>query len=254
MEPVRLEILLDDKTLKGMRSVEGNLGSIGQYTEAVIANLESQLKSLQKQFKQAMSTGVNTDAQMADIQALQGVIGQLKAELEELKKIGKGKLLKLDISPYITAEVQALSSAEQKMKVIIANMQQDLDALRQKSLEATVTGVVNEQDQTKIKTLEAGIRSLTAELDKYTASKNRSNETPVIQDDPAPRLNNVKLWDRRCSFWPSPTTSPCLPMRWLRRGKNMKRLLPQERKPPLCGNRYFPPCSPGRRQWLRQLP
>ena len=99
MEPVRLEILLDDKTLKGMRSVEGNLGSIGQYTEAVIANLESQLKSLQKQFKQAMSTGVNTDAQMADIQALQGVIGQLKAELEELKKIGKGKLLKLDISP-----------------------------------------------------------------------------------------------------------------------------------------------------------
>ena len=193
MEPVRLEILLDDKTLKGMRSVEGNLGSIGQYTEAVIANLESQLKSLQKQFKQAMSTGVNTDAQMADIQALQGVIGQLKAELEELKKIGKGKLLKLDISPYITAEVQALSSAEQKMKVIIANMQQDLDALRQKSLEATVTGVVNEQDQTKIKTLEAGIRSLTAELDKYTASKNRSNETPVIQDDPAPRLNNVKM-------------------------------------------------------------
>ncbi|MCS2936922.1 hypothetical protein [Bacteroides faecis] len=193
MEPVRLEILLDDKTLKGMRSVEGNLGSMGKYTEAVIANLESQLKSLQKQFKQAMSTGVNTDAQMADIQALQGVIGQLKAELEELKKIGKGKLLKLDISPYITAEVQALSSAEQKMKVIIANMQQDLDALRQKSLEATVTGVVNEQDQTKIKTLEAGIRSLTAELDKYTASKNRSNETPVIQDDPAPRLNNVKM-------------------------------------------------------------
>ena len=193
MEPVRLEILLDDKTLKGMRSVEGNLGSMGKYTEAVIANLEPQLKSLQKQFKQAMSTGVNTDAQMADIQALQGVIGQLKAELEELKKIGKGKLLKLDISPYITAEVQALSSAEQKMKVIIANMQQDLDALRQKSLEATVTGVVNEQDQTKIKTLEVGIRSLTAELDKYTASKNRSNETPVIQDDPAPKLNNVKM-------------------------------------------------------------
>lgn len=193
MEPVRLEILLDDKTLKGMRSVEGNLGSMGKYTEAVIANLESQLKSLQKQFKQAMSTGVNTDAQMADIQALQGVIGQLKAELEELKKIGKGKLLKLDISPYITAEVQALSSAEQKMKVIIANMQQDLDALRQKSLEATVTGVVNEQDQTKIKTLEVGIRSLTAELDKYTASKNRSNETPVIQDDPTPKLNNVKM-------------------------------------------------------------
>lgn len=193
MEPVRLEILLDDKTLKGMRSVEGNLGSMGKYTEAVIANLESQLKDLQKQFKQAMSTGVNTNAQMAEIQALQGVIGQLKAELEELKKIGKGNPLKLDITPYITAEVQALSSAEQKMKVIIANMQRDLDVLRQKSLEATVTGVVNEQDQTKIKMLEAGIRSLTAELDKYTASKNRSNGIPVIQEDPAPKLNNLKM-------------------------------------------------------------
>lgn len=193
MEPVRLEILLDDKTLKGMRSVEGGLGELGKYTEAVIANLESQLKDLQKQFKQAMSTGVNTNAQMAEIQALQGVIGQLKAELEELKKIGKGNPLKLDITPYITAEVQALSSAEQKMKVIIANMQRDLDVLRQKSLGATVTGVVNEQDQTKIKMLEAGIRSLTAELDKYTASKNRSNGIPVIQEDPAPKLNNLKM-------------------------------------------------------------
>lgn len=193
MEPVRLEILLDDKTLKGMRSVEGNLGSMGKYTEAVIANLESQLKDLQKRFKQAMSTGVNTDAQMAEIQALAGVIEQLKTELKDLQKIGKGRLLKLDISPYITAEVQALSTAEQKVKAIIAAMQRDLDVLRQKSLEATATGFINEQDQTRIKTLEVGIRSLTAELDKYTASKNRSNGTPIMQDNPAPKLNNVKM-------------------------------------------------------------
>ena len=193
MEPVRLEILLDDKTLKGMRSVEGNLGSMGKYTEAVIANLESQLKDLQKRFKQAMSTGVNTDAQMAEIQALAGVIEQLKTELKDMQKIGKGRLLKLDISSYITAEVQALSTAEQKVKAIITAMQRDLDVLRQKSLLATAAGFIDEQDQTRIKTLEAGIRSLTAELDKYTASKNRSNETPVIRDDPAPKLNNVKM-------------------------------------------------------------
>ena len=166
---------------------------MGKYTEAVIANLESQLKDLQKRFKQAMSTGVNTDAQMAEIQALAGVIGQLKTELKDLQKIGKGRLLKLDISPYITAEVQALSTAEQKVKAIIAAMQRDLDVLRQKSLEATATGFINEQDQTRIKTLEVGIRSLTAELDKYTASKNRSNGAPIMQDDPAPKLNNVKM-------------------------------------------------------------
>ena len=58
MEPVRLEILLDDKTLKGMRSVEGNLGDMGKYTQAVIAQLESQLKDLQNQFKQAMASGM----------------------------------------------------------------------------------------------------------------------------------------------------------------------------------------------------
>ena len=85
MEPVRLEILLDDKTLKGMRSVEGNLGDMGKYTQAVIAQLESQLKDLQNQFKQAMASGTNSDAQMADIQALTGVIEQLKAELKELE-------------------------------------------------------------------------------------------------------------------------------------------------------------------------
>lgn len=193
MEPVKLEILLDDKTLKGMRSVEGGLGELGKYTEAVIANLETQLKELQKQFKQAMSTGVNTDAQMAEIQALGGVIEQLKTDLKDLQKISKGRLLKLDISSYITAEVQALSTAEEKVRAIIAAMQRDLDVLRQKSLEATATGFIDEQDQTRIKTLEAGIRSLTAELDKYTASKNRSNGTPIMQDDPAPKINNLKM-------------------------------------------------------------
>mgnify|MGYP000921283390 CR=1 FL=1 len=43
MEPVRLEILLDDKTLKGMRSVEGNLSGIGLYAKQVIAQLEQEL-------------------------------------------------------------------------------------------------------------------------------------------------------------------------------------------------------------------
>lgn len=89
MEPVRLEILLDDKTLKGMRSVEGNLSGIGLYAKQVIAQLEQELATLQERFKQAMATGTNTDAQMADIQALQGVIRQLKAELQGLEELKK---------------------------------------------------------------------------------------------------------------------------------------------------------------------
>lgn len=87
MEPVRLEILLDDKTLKGMRSVEGNLSGIGLYAKQVIAQLEQELLELQKQYRKAMAAGTNTDAQMADIQALQGVVRQLKTELQDLEAV-----------------------------------------------------------------------------------------------------------------------------------------------------------------------
>lgn len=105
MEPVRLEILLDDKTLKGMRSVEGNLSGIGLYAKQVIAQLEQELLELQKQYRNAMAAGTNTDAQMADIQALQGVIRQLKAELqgleEQKKKTGSTPLMGDDPAPKL---------------------------------------------------------------------------------------------------------------------------------------------------------
>ena len=135
MEPVRLEILLDDKTLKGMRSVEGNLGDMGKYTQAVIAQLESQLKDLQNQFKQAMASGANSDAQMADIQALTGVIEQLKAELKELeaqkKKTSSTPILGDDPAPklnnvkmsmqQIARELPALAMGPQMFFLAISN-------------------------------------------------------------------------------------------------------------------------------------
>lgn len=105
MEPVRLEILLDDKTLKGLRSVEGNLSGIGLYAKQVIAQLEQELATLQERFRQAMTAGTNTDAQMADIQALQGVVRQLKTELqgleEQKKKTGSTPLMGDDPAPKL---------------------------------------------------------------------------------------------------------------------------------------------------------
>lgn len=105
MEPVRLEILLDDKTLKGLRSVEGNLGNMGQFAKLVIAQLEQELATLQERFRQAMAAGTNTDAQMADIQALQGVVRQLKTELqgleEQKKKTGSTPLVKDNPAPKL---------------------------------------------------------------------------------------------------------------------------------------------------------
>lgn len=135
MEPVRLEILLDDKTLKGLRSVEGNLGNMSQFAKLVIAQLEQELATLQERFKQAMAAGTNTDAQMADIQALQGVIRQLKTELqgleEQKKKTGSIPLMGDDPAPklnnvrmsmqQIARELPSLAMAPQMFFLAISN-------------------------------------------------------------------------------------------------------------------------------------
>ena len=135
MEPVRLEILLDDKTLKGMRSVEGNLSGIGLYAKQVIAQLEQELATLQERFRQAMAAGTNTDAQMADIQALQGVVRQLKTELqgleEQKKKTGSIPLMGDDPAPklnnvrmsmqQIARELPSLAMGPQMFFLAISN-------------------------------------------------------------------------------------------------------------------------------------
>lgn len=135
MEPVRLEILLDDKTLKGLRSVEGNLGNMSQFAKLVIAQLEQELATLQERFRQAMAAGTNTDAQMADIQALQGVVRQLKTELqgleEQKKKTGSTPLMGDDPAPklnnvrmsmqQIARELPSLAMAPQMFFLAISN-------------------------------------------------------------------------------------------------------------------------------------
>lgn len=135
MEPVRLEILLDDKTLKGLRSVEGNLGNMSQFAKLVIAQLEQELAALQERFRQAMAAGTNTDAQMADIQALQGVVRQLRTELqgleEQKKKTGSTPLMKDDPAPklnnvrmsmqQIARELPSLAMGPQMFFLAISN-------------------------------------------------------------------------------------------------------------------------------------
>lgn len=135
MEPVRLEILLDDKTLKGLRSVEGNLGNMSQFAKLVIAQLEQELATLQERFRQAMAAGTNTDAQMADIQALQGVVRQLKTELqgleEQKKKTGSTPLMGDDPAPklnnvrmsmqQIARELPSLAMGPQMFFLAISN-------------------------------------------------------------------------------------------------------------------------------------
>lgn len=129
MEPVRLEILLDDKTLKGLRSVEGNLGNMSQFAKLVIAQLEQELATLQKRFKQAMAAGTNTDAQMADIQALQGVIRQLKTELQDLEAVKRKTSSTPVAGQQVTASIEDITKKTNNLRLQFQQVARELPSL-----------------------------------------------------------------------------------------------------------------------------
>lgn len=194
MEPIRLEIFLDDRTRGGMQSAERNITGLETRMQEVINILRKELTGLQSAFKDALSTGVSSPSDLADIQALKGKIVELEEELKRLKKQAEVPVKPdIDLSGYITDEIRAMESAGERVKAIIINIQKDIDSLRQKSLESTATGVVNPEDTAKIKALEAQVRSLTETLMKYEVAKQESNDTPIMRYDPAPKLNNVKM-------------------------------------------------------------
>lgn len=89
MKPVRLEILIDDKTMQGLNSVKGNLGATEQFYKQIIGQLKKELTDLQQKMKTAMAEGISTDKQAAEIQALTGVVNQLTDELENLTRAKK---------------------------------------------------------------------------------------------------------------------------------------------------------------------
>lgn len=194
MEPIRLEIFLDDRTRGGMQSAERNITGLETRMQEVINILKKELVGLQSAFKDALSTGVSSPSDLADIQALKGKIVELEEELKRLKKQAEVPVKPdIDLSGYITDEIRAMESAGERVKAIIINIQKDIDSLRQKSLESTAKGIVNPEDTAKIKALEAQVRSLTETLMKYEVAKQESNDTPIMRYDPAPKLNNVKM-------------------------------------------------------------
>ena len=194
MEPIRLEIFLDDRTRGGMQSAERNITGLETRMQEVINILRKELTGLQSAFKDALSTGVSSPSDLADIQALKGKIVELEEELKRLKKQAEVPVKPdIDLSGYITDEIRAMESSGERVKAIIINIQKDIDSLRQKSLESTAKGIVNPEDTAKIKALEAQVRSLTETLMKYEVAKQESNDTPIMRYDPAPKLNNVKM-------------------------------------------------------------
>lgn len=194
MQPIKLEIFLDDRTRSGMQSAERNITGLETQMQEVINILKKELSGLQDAFKSALSQGVSSPSDLADIQALKGKIVELEEELKSLKKQAEIPVKpNIDLSGYITDEIRVMESAGERVKAIIINIQKDIDSLRQKSLESAATGIVNPEDTAKIKALEAQVRSLTETLVRYEVAKADSNDTPIMRYDPAPKLNNVKM-------------------------------------------------------------
>lgn len=89
MKPVRLEILIDDKTLAGLNSAKGNLTMLEGAYKQILDQLNKELKVLQQNLKLALEQGINTDKQAAEVQALTGVINELTEGVKNLTKAKK---------------------------------------------------------------------------------------------------------------------------------------------------------------------
>lgn len=105
MKPVRLEILIDDKTLQGLNSAKGNLNMLEGVYKQILSQLNKELKVLQQNLKSSLEQGISTDKQAAEVQALTGVVNDLTDSLEELKEAKKQsnstKIIEDDAAPKL---------------------------------------------------------------------------------------------------------------------------------------------------------
>lgn len=65
-----------------MKSAEGNLAALESFNRQMVERLQGELKQLERQYKQLQKQGLAGDRELADIQALKGVIGSLKDEIK----------------------------------------------------------------------------------------------------------------------------------------------------------------------------
>nr|DAE18508.1 MAG TPA: tail tape measure protein [Myoviridae sp. ctgpD8] len=135
MNPIKLEIFLDDKTLAGMRSVEGNVDNMEAFTKRMIGHLKLELKDLEKEYRNLQKQGLAGDREMADIQALKGAISGLKEQLKEYeaakKRANETPIISNDPAPklnsvkmsmaQIARELPALAMGPQMFFLAISN-------------------------------------------------------------------------------------------------------------------------------------
>ncbi|EFA18386.1 hypothetical protein HMPREF0969_03638, partial [Bacteroides sp. D20] len=119
MNPIKLEIFLDDKTLAGMRSVEGNVANMEAFTRRMIGHLKLELKDLEKEYKNLQKQGLAGEREMADIQALKSAIGGLKEQLKEYeaakKRAGETPVIGNDPAPKLNSVKMSMAQIAREL-------------------------------------------------------------------------------------------------------------------------------------------
>ena len=129
MEPIKLEIFMKDLTRAGLRAVAKNIDGVKQNTLSVIALLEKELAEMQAKAKLAAEQGVVSPKQMADIQAMTGMVKGLKEELAELEKQKKAGHETLVVDDKATAGMDKAGRTAANLKLQFTQVAHELPSL-----------------------------------------------------------------------------------------------------------------------------
>lgn len=114
MATVKLEIFLENLTKNGFRDMKGDLTSVEAQTNEVIAALKRMQEMQLKEYNKNKSAGMVTDKELADIQALQGMIRGMEDSLQDLKN-AKEQVAATPIDKGVDADVVARKMNNLKM-------------------------------------------------------------------------------------------------------------------------------------------
>ena len=126
---VRLEILIDDKTLAGINSAKGNLNMLENVYKQILAQLNKELKALQQNLKSSLEQGINTDKQVAEVQALTGVVNDLTDSLEELEQAKKKSNTTSVLGTKTTQSLKDSKKLTDNLRLQISQVARELPAL-----------------------------------------------------------------------------------------------------------------------------
>lgn len=89
MEPIRLEIFLDDKTAAGIGSASKGLKGMEQVGNLALQSLQTKMDALQAKIKQLNAQGIDTTTERAQLEELKKSLAALTSELEKMKLSSK---------------------------------------------------------------------------------------------------------------------------------------------------------------------